>query len=552
MFKNVASQKLIVFAFDSTTNLPKTGDSANLTAYVSKDFGSVTVLGDTSATEMDATNAKGYYLFDLTQGETNADTLLFSAKSSTSNIVVIAVPATVFTLPPNFTARSIDSSGNGKATLADSVTHGGSAAVLTLKTVTVSPGSGNGDAVTITGGAASGATPAGNGLTITGGAASTSSGGTSGKGLAITGGAGAASTNGAASAILFTAGGTTTVSGADAVAAAGSGAGAGIKATGGSTGHGLSLVGGSLSGSGLSTVASLSGHGITALGVGGGSGFSLTGGTSGHGMSLVGGSGGNGLNVSSSNGHGINAMGGSSGKHGINAQGGVAVTTSPAGHGIFCQGGTASTSSGGTAGSGFKITGGSGAASTNGAGPGFDAAGGGTTTVSGNSGLKIAATGSAAGLSLDTLTASGAVTFSSTFTVTGDFTATSSGNDIRGIQAKDATAAFLAKFFSVDSGTTYASAVAGSVVKETSDGDLIADKGTAQAGASTTITLRAGASATDDYYKDATVVITGGTGVGQVRQITGYVGSTKVATVDTAWATNPDNTSTYKVLGRII
>lgn len=99
MFKNVASQKLIVFAFDSTTNAPKTGDAANITAYVSKDFGAVTVLGDTTATEMDATNAKGYYLFDLTQAETNGDTLLFSAKSSTANIVVVGAPATVYTYP---------------------------------------------------------------------------------------------------------------------------------------------------------------------------------------------------------------------------------------------------------------------------------------------------------------------------------------------------------------------------------------------------------------------------------------------------------------------
>lgn len=115
MFKNVASQKLIVYAFDATTNLPKTGDAANLTAYVSKDYGAVTVLGDTSATEMDATNAKGYYLFDLTQGETNADTLLFSAKSSTANVVVIGSPAAVFTSPPNFTTLSINGSGLAKA-----------------------------------------------------------------------------------------------------------------------------------------------------------------------------------------------------------------------------------------------------------------------------------------------------------------------------------------------------------------------------------------------------------------------------------------------------
>jgi hypothetical protein len=111
MQKNVASQKLMVFAFDATTNLPKTGDAANLTAYVSKDYGTATVLGDTTATEMDSTNAKGYYLFDLTQGESNADTLLFSGKSSTANIVVVGAPAVVFTTPPNFSLASIDGSG---------------------------------------------------------------------------------------------------------------------------------------------------------------------------------------------------------------------------------------------------------------------------------------------------------------------------------------------------------------------------------------------------------------------------------------------------------
>lgn len=99
MFRNVASQKFIVFAFDSTTNLPKTGDAANLTAYVSKDYGTVTVLADTTATEMDATNAKGYYLFDAAQGETDANELLVSAKSSTANIVVVGAPAKIVTFP---------------------------------------------------------------------------------------------------------------------------------------------------------------------------------------------------------------------------------------------------------------------------------------------------------------------------------------------------------------------------------------------------------------------------------------------------------------------
>ena len=72
--------------------------------------------------------------------------------------------------------------------------------------------------------------------------------------------------------------------------------------------------------------------------------------------------------------------------------------------------------------------------------------------------------------------------------------------------------------------------------------------GTAQAGAAGTITLAAGESATDHLLEGALVRITGGTGSGQTRLITGYVGSTKVASVDRNWTTNPDSTSTYELI----
>ena len=109
MFKNVASQKVAVFAFDVTTGAAKTGDAANITVYVSKDWGAVTVLGDTTATEMSATNAPGWYLFDLTQAETNADDLLFTGKSSTANVSIVGRP--IRTLPPLFTTLSVDANG---------------------------------------------------------------------------------------------------------------------------------------------------------------------------------------------------------------------------------------------------------------------------------------------------------------------------------------------------------------------------------------------------------------------------------------------------------
>lgn len=108
MFKNVAS-KVAFFVFDTTTGLPKTGDAANLTAYVSKDYGTVTVLADTSATEMDATNAKGWYLFDTAQAESNADSLVFTGKSSTANMSVVGKE--IFTTPNRFTTMVIDAAG---------------------------------------------------------------------------------------------------------------------------------------------------------------------------------------------------------------------------------------------------------------------------------------------------------------------------------------------------------------------------------------------------------------------------------------------------------
>lgn len=111
MQKNVTGQKLCVYVFDSTTNLPKTGDAANLTAYVNKDWAGVNVLSDTSATEVDSTNAKGFYIFDLSQTETNGDALLFSCRSATANMVCVAMPAVVFTTPANFATQSIDSNG---------------------------------------------------------------------------------------------------------------------------------------------------------------------------------------------------------------------------------------------------------------------------------------------------------------------------------------------------------------------------------------------------------------------------------------------------------
>lgn len=71
--------------------------------------------------------------------------------------------------------------------------------------------------------------------------------------------------------------------------------------------------------------------------------------------------------------------------------------------------------------------------------------------------------------------------------------------------------------------------------------------GTAQSATSTTIKLDASDTRNDDFYNLTFIEITAGTGAGQIRKITDYDSSTKDATVDTAWDTNPDGTSQYKI-----
>jgi hypothetical protein len=76
--------------------------------------------------------------------------------------------------------------------------------------------------------------------------------------------------------------------------------------------------------------------------------------------------------------------------------------------------------------------------------------------------------------------------------------------------------------------------------------------GTAQSGGASTITLQA---VHDDFilhdqsdiYNGTTIRIVGGTGAGQLRVISDYVGGSKAASVLPAWSTAPDATSQYEI-----
>ena len=75
-------------------------------------------------------------------------------------------------------------------------------------------------------------------------------------------------------------------------------------------------------------------------------------------------------------------------------------------------------------------------------------------------------------------------------------------------------------------------------------------RGVSQGATSTSFTLAEEAligtvETSDDYYNNGTIVIVGGTGEGQEREISDYDGDTKIATVS-AWTDIPDTTSVYE------
>lgn len=253
----------------------------------------------------------------------------------------------------------------------------------------------------------------------------------------------------------------------------------------------------------------------------------------------------------------------------------AAAGATPATAALTLVGGAASTTSGGTSAPGISSTGGAGAASTNGASAGITATGGGTTTVTGGDGVTFTATGAKNGLSLVhagagldlnaqttnalqvNTTAINAVSASSVTTINANqgttqpvnFTGTGASALVKVDVTDIATAA-------VNTGSAQLGVNVVTWLASTPNGlnagrvDAVANirSNTAQAGASNTITLDASASAASNFYDLCLIFITGGTGVGQVRQISSYTGSTKVAGVSPNWATNPDNTSTFTII----
>lgn len=236
------------------------------------------------------------------------------------------------------------------------------------------------------------------------------------------------------------------------IAASGNGNGEGLSAVGGQSGHGFEALGGSLAGDGIHAAAQNNGEGINAEGSGanqngiraygtigidavatGGAGLRATGsGGSQPGIEAVGTSGGAGLRVvGGTTGHGIQAVGGASSGNGINA-----AASAGNGHGLNVAGqgsGHGLNATGGTTGNGIDANGGA-------------TSGDGINAAAPTSGDGMSLVGAGAGLDLDAA-------------------------------VNELTAAALGQYFTVDSGETFGTAVAGSVVRETAGNATVASIG---------------------------------------------------------------------------
>jgi hypothetical protein len=101
MNKNTASQKWTVFAFNRSTGEPVTGDAAYISANLRIDDGDAVAVTDTNPSEQE----DGYYVFDLSQSETNGNKISIFPVSSTSGVQVIGCPAVIFTTPASFQSQ---------------------------------------------------------------------------------------------------------------------------------------------------------------------------------------------------------------------------------------------------------------------------------------------------------------------------------------------------------------------------------------------------------------------------------------------------------------
>jgi len=91
--QKAVAQQWIVYAWETATNLAKTGDAANITADLYLDGGGANAVDDTNPAELGG----GFYVFDITAVESNGDSIVIVPASSTGGVQVRGVPEAVWT-----------------------------------------------------------------------------------------------------------------------------------------------------------------------------------------------------------------------------------------------------------------------------------------------------------------------------------------------------------------------------------------------------------------------------------------------------------------------
>ena len=164
MYKNVAGQFFVVFAWDTAANAPKIGDAANITTRILVAGVGAEQSNDVHPTELDATHMKGLYIFNLTQAESNCNLFVASPVSSTANVQI--EPVREYTIPQvaDVDVKQIDSDASAAANL-KAMLNGTGGVDLTLRNVRIAGNSVDaglwitnanvaGDGIKVTGGAA--------------------------------------------------------------------------------------------------------------------------------------------------------------------------------------------------------------------------------------------------------------------------------------------------------------------------------------------------------------------------------------------------------------
>ena len=89
----MSGQKWYIKAYDRINLTPKLGDAANITANLRIDGGVANAIDDVNPIELEG----GYYVFDITQAESNGNYILICPSSTTANIQVEGCPKTFTT-----------------------------------------------------------------------------------------------------------------------------------------------------------------------------------------------------------------------------------------------------------------------------------------------------------------------------------------------------------------------------------------------------------------------------------------------------------------------